>query len=189
MLLPHSETNHSTPSSASLHKTVPTHPLPHSETHHSTLSSASGWHDGNVKSTKTASNVLLRWKFGLKNTYRPVFVLLTRLWERHAVKSSPWAKFEDLKVRLPLEWSVLKQGITGRSLLQHTYVPKEKTSMASNTLSTQRSVPQHSLIRFAEVIENTVRAPAFRAMQDIELKPCGSIYWVARNQSYYRKPG
>ncbi len=42
--LPHSETNHSTLSSASPHKTVPTqpkHPHPFSEANHSTLSSAS----------------------------------------------------------------------------------------------------------------------------------------------------
>ena len=80
--------------------------------------------------------MLLRWNFGFRNTYRAVFVLLTRFWERHVVKSSYSDGFVDLKVRLPLEWGVLKQGITGRSILQHTYVPKEKTSMASNTLST-----------------------------------------------------
>ena len=38
-------------------------------------------------------------------------------------------------------------------------------------------------------IKHLKERPAFRAMQDIELKPCGSIYWDARNQSYYRKPG
>ena len=78
--------------------------------------------------------------------------------------------------------------------------PTELTQQNHNTQPPQRSQPQHPIVRFAEVIENTAKAntlsirhlkesPAFRAMQDIELKPCGSICWGARNQSYYRKPG
>ena len=137
--LPHSETNNSTLSSASLHKTVTTHPLPHSETNHNTLPSASGWHDGNVKSTKTASNVLLRWNFGFRNTYRAVFVLLTRFWKRHVVKSSYRDRFVDLTEDIPAKSSPRNKNVDFNTPTPHS----EANHSASSSASPHKTVPTH----------------------------------------------